>query len=197
MNTHILQVTQAMDFAANAHAHQRRKGSQSEPYVNHVTDVARILAEATGGEDIVLIIAALLHDTIEDQEVSHEQISGLFGIEVADLVQEVTDNMSIRKLERKLLQVANASRKSPRAKMLRIADKISNLNSILNDPPTHWDLNRKREYFEWAKQVVDGCRGVNAKLEALFDGTYQRRHELLESKTKNCTDHIIETRRAA
>ncbi|MBI3479346.1 MAG: HD domain-containing protein, partial [Nitrosomonadales bacterium] len=147
----IVRVAKALDFAARKHVHQRRKGELAEPYVNHVTDVARILAEATDGNDPTLVIAGLLHDTIEDQDVSHEELAGLFGREVADLVLEVTDDMSLPKPQRKLLQVANAPHKSARAKMLRIADKISNLNSILTSTPKHWSYTRRMQYFEWAK----------------------------------------------
>jgi (p)ppGpp synthase/HD superfamily hydrolase len=137
-----------------------------------------MLAEATEGRDTTLIIAGLLHDTIEDQHVRHEELNQLFSKEIGDLVLEVTDDMSIPKPQRKLLQVENAPHKSPRAKMLRIADKTSNLNSVLTSAPTHWDLERRREYFEWAKRVVDGCRGVNACLEAMFDAVYEKRSRL-------------------
>ena len=175
MGNDILMIAKAVDFSARKHVHQRRKGEMAEPYVNHVTDVARILAEATEGKNTTLIVAGLLHDTIEDQNVTHDELLNLFGKDVADLVLEVTDDMSIAKPERKLLQVANAPYKSAHAKMLRMADKISNLNSILTSAPKHWDYARRREYFEWAKRVVDGCRGVNARLEELLDATYQKR----------------------
>jgi (p)ppGpp synthase/HD superfamily hydrolase len=169
-------ISRALDFAARKHVHQRRKGELAEPYVNHVTDVARILAEVTDGSEVTLIIAGLLHDTIEDQKIPHAELTDLFGKAVADLVLEVTDDMTIPKPERKLLQVANAPTRSTHAKMLRIADKISNLNSILTSPPKHWDISRRLEYFEWAKQVVAGCSGINTKLDQLFDATYQKRH---------------------
>ncbi len=154
--------------------------------------MAHLLALATDGQDATLIIAGLLHDTIEDQAVSHEELLNLFGREMADIVREVTDDMTIDKPQRKLLQVANAPLKSPRAKMLRIADKTSNLNSVLNSAPAHWDFDRKREYFEWAKKVVDGCRGVNAPLEALFDAAYHRRFEIQRPVSLN-TEPAVST----
>lgn len=175
MHHDILKISRAIDFAAKKHVHQRRKGELAEPYINHLTDVARMLAEATEGRDTTLIVAGLLHDTIEDQNVQHEELAQTFSREVADLVLEVTDDMTIAKPERKLLQVAYAPFKSQRAKMLRIADKTSNLNSVLTSAPVHWDLARRREYFEWAKRVVDGCRGVSPHLEALFDEAYAKR----------------------
>lgn len=178
MGHDIVRMAEALDFAATKHVHQRRKGELSEPYVNHVIEVARLIAVATEGNDPNLVIAALLHDTMEDQGVGYEELCERFGDDVANLVREVTDDMSIPKPERKLLQQRNASLQSPRAKMLRIADKTSNLHSLLNSPPKHWDMARKREYFEWARRVIDGCRGVNAKLEAVFDAAYQQRGDL-------------------
>lgn len=178
MHKDIVAIAKAVDFAARSHVNQRRKGQSAEPYVNHVTDVARMLAETTDGKDTTLIIAGLLHDTIEDTQVTHDELASQFSQDVADLVVEVTDNMKLPKPERKLLQVAAAPFKSPRAKMLRIADKTSNLYSLLTSPPPHWDYERRREYFEWAKRVVDGCRGHNSRLEALFDAAYERRFQV-------------------
>lgn len=178
MKKDILAITKALDFAARSHVGQRRKGQAAEPFVNHVTEVARLLAETTDGRDTALIIAGLLHDTLEDTRVTHAELAAQFGQDVADLVVEVTDNLNLPKPERKLLQVAAAPFKSPRAKMLRIADKTSNLHSLLNSPPPHWNYERRREYFEWAKRVVDGCRGHNARLEDLFDAAYERRFQV-------------------
>lgn len=171
-------MARALDFAASKHVHQRRKGILAEPYVNHLTDVARRLAEATQGTDVDLIIAGLLHDVMEDCGVRYEELSDLFGADVAALVKEVTDDISLPKSERKLKQVRFAASKSPRAKMLRLADKTSNLHSLLTSPPPHWDLTRRIAYFDWAKQVADNCRGVNPHLEAAFYETYQDRAKL-------------------
>jgi len=173
MNEDTLLIARALDFAARKHVDQRRKGEAEEPYINHVAEVASLLAEATGGEDAVLVAAGLLHDTIEDVGVTHAELARAFGLEVADLVQEVTDDKSLPKQERKRLQVEHAPHKSGRARQLKIADKTSNLRAIRNSPPKDWDENRKREYFDWAKQVVDGCRGVNARLEAAFDEAWK------------------------
>ncbi|MEO5373929.1 MAG: HD domain-containing protein [Alphaproteobacteria bacterium] len=162
----------AVDFAARRHVHQRRKGMAAEPYVNHVIEVAHLLAEATGGADLVLILGGLLHDTIEDTGTTHDEIANAFGREVADLVAEVTDDKSLPKAERKRLQVETAPHKSIRARMVKLADKISNLRAITTSPPADWSLERRRAYFVWAAQVVDGCRGVSPVLEADFDRAY-------------------------
>ena len=173
MSRTVVDLARALDFAARKHRDQRRKGAASEPYINHPAEVARLVAEATAGVDPVLVIAALLHDTIEDTETTMDELAREFGAEVASLVAEVTDDKSLPKAERKQLQVKNAPHKSPRAKLIKVADKTSNLRSIVASPPADWSLQRQREYFDWAAQVVAGCRGINSKLEAQFDEAYK------------------------
>jgi GTP diphosphokinase / guanosine-3',5'-bis(diphosphate) 3'-diphosphatase len=173
MSTTVVDLARALDFAARKHRDQRRKGAASEPYINHPAEVARLVAEATAGSDPVLVLAALLHDTIEDTKTTKDELAHEFGQEVANLVAELTDDKRLPKAERKRLQVTNAPHKSPQAKLIKIADKISNLRAILASPPTDWDDARKREYFAWAGKVVAGCRGLNRTLEDQFDEAYQ------------------------
>jgi len=173
MSLDVVKVARALDYAARKHVGQRRKGEAKEPYVNHLAEVAYLLAEATNGDDTNLVIAGLLHDCIEDQGVTHEELVELFGADVADLVRDVTDDKTLLKAERKRLQVERAPHKSDRAKMLKIADKTSNLRAIAVSPPSGWDEQRKRDYFAWALAVVAGCRGVNAFLEEKFDEAYR------------------------
>jgi guanosine-3',5'-bis(diphosphate) 3'-pyrophosphohydrolase len=166
-------LTKAFLFAAQKHAGQKRKGENQEPYVNHLIEVVDILARHTGGTDVDLLCAGALHDSMEDQGVTHAELVREFGKAVADIVQECTDDKSLEKAERKRLQIEHAPHKSTSARMLKMADKISNLNSILNSPPPDWSDTRKLEYFEWSKKVVDGCRGINAGLEAEYDRMYK------------------------
>lgn len=165
-------ITKAAHFAAVKHVHQRRKGERQEPYINHLVEVSEILAQCTDDQDV--IVAGMLHDTLEDTETTYEELVQEFGVNIANIVREVTDDRTLPKAERKRLQVQNAPHKSDQAKMIKIADKISNLRSILNTPPAGWDNNRKREYFDWAKQVVDGCAEINGKLECKFKAVYGR-----------------------
>lgn len=164
-----LRLARALDFAARMHAHHRRKGAAQEPYVNHLAEVARLLAEATDGADTNLIMAGLLHDTVEDTETTFDDLEREFGPDVAGLVREVTDDKSQPKAERKRRQIQSAPQASDRAKMLKLADKISNLRSMVDSPPAGWEDDRIVEYYRWAKRVAAGCRGVNERLEALFD----------------------------
>jgi GTP diphosphokinase / guanosine-3',5'-bis(diphosphate) 3'-diphosphatase len=164
-----LRVLRAADAAARWHVHQRRKGPAEEPYINHLVEVAMLVAEATDGTDTNLVIAALLHDAIEDSEVPKEMIAEIFGEDVASIVAEVTDDKGIPKAERKLKQIETAATKSPRAKILKLADKTSNLRAIAASPPSDWSVKRRIEYVRWAKDVAKGLRGVNQRLEDQFD----------------------------
>ena len=168
----VLKIARAVHFAALKHTNQKRKGKDAEPYINHLAEVAATLAVHTKGQDPNLVVAGLLHDTLEDTQTTYEELVSGFGQDVADLVKEVTDDKGLPKAERKRLQVENTPHKSVRAKMLIIADKLSNLKAILNNPPQNWPPERKREYFDWAKQVVDGCNGVNRGLEEVFAKLY-------------------------
>ncbi len=168
MSSDISRITRALEFACRKHVHQRRKGEHGEPYVNHLAEVAHLVAEATGGNDANLVIAALLHDCVEDQGVTAAELAAAFGDDVAGLVMEVTDDKKIPKDERKLAQVQHAARISARARVLKIADKTANLRSIQHSPPA-WPLTRKHRYFAWAQAVVAGARGVNPMIDAAFD----------------------------
>ena len=166
----------ALEFAAGRHRTQKRKGEDQSPYINHPIQVASLLANEGGERDPVLLTAAILHDVIEDtvdtQEEKEElikQISELFGEQVLSLTLEVTDDKSLDKQERKRLQIENAPHKSDNAKKLKIADKIMNIQDITNNPPTWWSVQRIIEYFDWAEKVVAGLRGVNKRLEDMFD----------------------------
>jgi (p)ppGpp synthase/HD superfamily hydrolase len=168
-----INVLKAADAAARWHVHQRRKGAAKEPYINHLLEVGLLVADATKGKDPNLVIAALLHDAIEDCEVPRELIAATFGSDVADIVAEVTDDKTLEKGERKKRQVEDAHKKTDRAKILKLADKTSNLLALAASPPPDWSVRRKMEYVEWARNVAKGLRGVSAKLETQFDDAAQ------------------------
>jgi|SRR5262249_33418534 len=153
-----LLVLKAADAAARWHVHHRRKGPAEEPYINHLLEVAMLVAEATGGNDTNLVIAALLHDAIEDSEVPRELIAETFGEDVACLVEEVTDDKALPKGMRKQKQVESAPTKSTRAKMLKLADKTSNLRAVASSPASDWSVKRRMGYVQWAKQVAGASR---------------------------------------
>jgi len=161
----------AVNFAADKHRDQRRKGVELSPYINHPIQVAELITRVGGVDDLTVLIAAILHDTIEDTETNFDEIENVFGSEVRDLVAEVTDDKSLPKAERKKRQVEHTARISDRAKLIKIADKTCNVRDIAHSPPEDWNMRRRIGYLKWAGQVVDGCRGTNQRLERYFDET--------------------------
>ncbi len=170
-------IVKALSFAAQKHRDQRRKGADASPYINHPIALADVLCNEAGVTDPVTICAALLHDTVEDTETTPAEIEQAFGPEICGVVMEVTDDKELPKLERKRRQVENAGKLSPRARLVKLADKISNLRDILSHPPADWPLERRQRYFDWAKAVIDGLRGTHPCLEGEFDRVYSQRPE--------------------
>jgi guanosine-3',5'-bis(diphosphate) 3'-pyrophosphohydrolase len=172
---HMNNVIKAIAFAADKHRNQRRKDADASPYINHPIALANVLANEADVEDERVLVAAVLHDTIEDTETSEQELVRVFGKDVAEIVLEVTDDKSLPKDERKRLQIEHAPHVSRRAKLVKLADKICNLRDIAASPPADWAAERKQEYFDWAKAVVDGLRGVHPALEHVFDEAYKAR----------------------
>ena len=162
-------ILKALAFSAHKHRDQRRKDAQASPYINHPIGLANVLRNEGGIRDEMVICAALLHDTVEDTETAPEELEREFGKRICRIVLEVTDDTRLPKQERKRLQIEQAPHISRRAKLVKLADKICNLRDVAHSPPDRWDLARRQQYFDWAKQVVDGLRGVNARLERAFD----------------------------
>ena len=165
----------ALAFAAHKHRDQRRKDPGASPYINHPIALADVLVNEGGVTDVEVLCAALLHDTVEDTATTPEELAGAFGERVAGIVAEVTDDQTLPKAERKRLQVEHAGELSQEAKLVKLADKICNLRDVAERAPPSWDLARRREYFDWAKRVVDGLRGAHPQLEAAFDAAYGMR----------------------
>lgn len=172
-STPAVALARAYHFAAVRHVAQRRKGDAAEPYMNHLTEVAELVAEATDGADLPVLIAAVLHDTLEDTDTSYTELARLFGPAVADLVREVTDDKTLPKQRRKDLQIHHAAAASSGAKVIKMADKIANLRSLATSPPADWDAQRIAAYGQWAARVVEHCREANPRLAEQFDAALQ------------------------
>lgn len=177
-------ILKALHFAAEKHRDQRRKDIEASPYINHPIEVAELLARVGRITDPVVLQAALLHDTIEDTQTTPEELEQVFGPEVSRVVQEVTDDKGLPKSERKRLQVVHASQLSDRARQIKIADKISNVQSVTKTPPAHWSLERRMEYLNWTEQVVAGCRGSNEALEKFYDQALESGRRFLNAEQK-------------
>jgi guanosine-3',5'-bis(diphosphate) 3'-pyrophosphohydrolase len=172
-------VLKALHFAADMHKSGNRKGVAREPYVNHVIEVAELLARIGGIKNAATLQAAILHDIVEDTPVTFDDVERGFGSEVRRIVEEVTDDQELPKAERKRLQVEKAPRLSEAAKTIKIADKISNVRGIMLSPPADWSLERRNEYVDWAERVVAGCRGCNARLEEYYDNVVRECRQAL------------------
>jgi (p)ppGpp synthase/HD superfamily hydrolase len=164
----LAQLLTALQFAARKHRTQKRKDAEASPYINHPIEVATILA-THGVTDMATLVAAVLHDTIEDTRTTPEELEQQFGPEVRAIVLEVTDDKRLPRAERKRLQIEHARHRSPRAKLVKLADKIANVRDVTAMPPAGWDVARRREYLDWTEQVVEGCRGSHAALEDYYD----------------------------
>ncbi|KAM5292909.1 guanosine-3',5'-bis(diphosphate) 3'-pyrophosphohydrolase MESH1 isoform 2-T2 [Ctenodactylus gundi] len=150
MGSEVAQLLEAADFAARKHRQQRRKDPEGTPYINHPIGVARILTHEAGVTDIAVL-------------------------QVRRLVEEVTDDKTLPKLERKRLQVEQASHSSPGAKLVKLADKLYNLRDLNRCTPEGWSEHRVQEYFEWAAQVVKGLQGTNQQLEDALQQIFTER----------------------
>lgn len=169
-------ISRAEAFAREVHASQTRKGEAAEPYIIHLEDVAALLVSAAA--PVETIAAGWLHDTIEDGHehgypVTLHDLAERFGWPVAAIVAEVSDDKAIPKALRKDLQIRHAPRASAAARMVKLADKISNLRAIIASPPAGWQHGRKVEYFGWAARVAAGCRGVAPVLDEAFARAYR------------------------
>jgi (p)ppGpp synthase/HD superfamily hydrolase len=171
MLTGLRLVSEAADLAAHRHTGQQRKGRGNEPYINHPAEVANLLAMATDGADAELVAAGWLHDTIEDTATTREELAQKFSQRVAAFVVEVTDDMTMPKDQRRQKQIVDAPKKSPGAKLIKIADKISNIRARIHPQPNQAERDDLIDYIAWAEKVVAGCRGVNAVLDRMFDET--------------------------
>ena len=175
MEKPVARILEALQFAALKHRDQRRKDLEASPYINHPIALANILWREGGVTDATVICAALLHDTIEDTQTTAAELRRHFGAKVAGIVLEVTDDKKLDKAVRKRLQIEHAPHLSRAAKLVKLADKISNVRDMNASPPAHWPLRRRREYFDWAKKVVDALRGVHPGLERVFDAAYSQK----------------------
>ena len=167
----VTRLCRALGYAAAAHANQRRKGAAQEPYLNHLIEVMELVCEATGGGDTDLLVAALLHDAIEDSGRTEADLTAAFGARVARIVAQNSDDMTLPKPERKARRIAAMADKPVDARIVKIADLISNLRAIDRSPPAGWTVDWRLGYLDGCKALVDAGRGANAALEAAFDST--------------------------
>lgn len=172
MSKQILLILKACEFAADKHRNQRRKDQARTPYINHPLAVVRVLAEEGGVKDAEILAAAILHDTLEDTQATLKELQKAFGRRVASMVAEVTDDKTLPKPVRKQRQIDHGPRKSKGAALIKVADKICNLRDLGQSPPTHWTVERKGKYIEWAREVVRALPIPRHRMRRVFDREY-------------------------
>lgn len=172
----------ALKFAAEKHKGQHRKGKDAAPYINHPIEVAEILARVGGVSDTDVLVAAILHDTLEDTHTTAAELRKIFGDNVMSLVKECTDDKELPKAERKRLQIEHAKDKTAGAKQIKIADKISNLAAMGSSPPVGWPQERIVEYIAWSEKVVKGLSGVNPRLEEFYSRVLEQTQKQVGGK---------------
>jgi len=180
--TDLQRLAAALDYAAHQHRNQRRKGEEQVPYINHPINLLHVLAVEAQITDADVLCAAVLHDVIEDcagdaaERAAHAaEIERLCGARVLHIVREVTDDKTLTKAARKRAQVEHAKHLSHAAKLVKLADKTVNLRDVANASPVGWPLRRRREYFDWAREVVEAIGPAHARLRRLFDDAFALR----------------------
>lgn len=175
----ILKIMKAAQFAALKHRNHRRKDDEASPYINHPITVALNIAEIGGVTDTEVLAAALLHDTLEDTNTTEAELMEVFGKNIAMYVKEVSDDKSLPKEERKRRQIEHAPDLSKGATLIKLSDKISNVEDILNSPPAAWSIDRRREYLKWAEDVLNQCPPVNEQLKQYLSTLIEKGKEQL------------------
>jgi hypothetical protein len=170
MPIEVQRLTKALAFAADAHRNQRRKGAGQEPYINHLIEVLDLVASVEC-DDMDVLVAALLHDVLEDTRTGYDDLAALFGARVARIVQENSDDMTLPKPERGRARLEAMSKKSREARLVKFADIISNLRAIAVSPPAGWSNDRRLGYLSSCRDLVNAGRGSNAAIERIFDDT--------------------------
>jgi GTP diphosphokinase / guanosine-3',5'-bis(diphosphate) 3'-diphosphatase len=171
----------AIKFASEKHRNQTRKDG-STPYINHPIEVMEILASLGRVDDVDVLAAAVLHDTIEDTGTTAEELRTVFGDKVTFFVQECTDDKSLPKADRKRLQEEHAPRLSEGAKQIKMADKVSNMRDMVECPPPDWTWERRSEYLNWCWRVYSGLKGANPELEQVFERRHAESRRLLDER---------------
>ena len=176
--THTL-ILKAAHFSAQKHSTQRRKDENASPYINHPISVALAIAQIGGVDDPEILAAALLHDTLEDTKTKPEELEAKFGKKVCEYVLDVSDDKTLLKDERKSRQIEHAKKISKGAALIKLGDKISNVTDVLKNPPVDWDINRRKEYLDWAEKVIENCPKVNDRMENKFQEIIKQGRETL------------------
>ena len=194
MASELRRLTRALAFAAEAHRNHRRKGASQEPYINHLIEVADLVASVEDG-DVDVLIAALLHDVLEDTGTGYDELAAAFGERVARIVKENSDDMTLPKPERQRVRLAGIGKKSREARLVKFADTISNLRAFAVSPPAGWSNDRRLGYLDSCRNLMDAGRGSNTKIERIFDDTAKAVEQAIRTEDLGDIDSSTSARR--
>ena len=178
--TSLQKLMYASYFSAQKHSEQRRKDIKKTPYINHPIEVSFFLTKH-GVVDTDVLCASLLHDTIEDTNTTKEELIEHFGKRVCDIVLECSDDKSLDSVSRKKLQIEHACSASIPARLVKLADKWSNISSLLKSPPSSWTKERIYGYVVWGRSVCTNAINLNDLSDQdkiIFDSIWKDMDEL-------------------
>lgn len=155
---------EALDFAAQRHSAQRRQGPDAAPYVNHLIEVATLLANVGRVDDVEVLIAAVLHDVLEDTPTTPSEVEAAFGSRVLSLVEALSDDPTLPRERRHELALLLLPGRSAFAKVIKLADLTSNIRVL----PQSWERARQREYLDWSERAAALCAAESPALAQVY-----------------------------
>lgn len=182
-------VMYACHFAAICHTKQRRKDQDKTPYINHPIEVANFLTHY-GVTDRDTICGALLHDVVEDTHGTEADIKQLFNDNVAKIVMECSDDKNLSKVQRKRLQITHALHISDQAKLVKLADKYSNIFGLLTNPPSSWSQEEIKGYVYWGMAVCRNLYGVNPSIDTALKNLFLRHNVDIDMSDDDLSQHL-------
>ncbi|MES2200572.1 MAG: HD domain-containing protein [Chlamydiota bacterium] len=158
-------ILQAVSFAAEKHKSQFRKNANKTPYVIHPIGVANHIVSIGNVYEVDVVIAALLHDVMDGTDATYEEIATYFGLKVVEYIQEVTGELTLSDKEQKKQQIIEAPHQSREVAIIKLADKLHNISTLIKDPSQGWSQDSLDGYFQWVHAVVDHLPDVNDPLK--------------------------------
>jgi (p)ppGpp synthase/HD superfamily hydrolase len=155
----------ALEYASKKHKGQIRKDPYKTPYIVHPMGVAKILWEEGNVRDVDVLVAALLHDTLEDTDATEFEIEGIFGSRVLSIVKEVSNDPRLSGQENKQRQIELAPFMSQEAKLVKLADRLCNIRDLQRSTPLNWSKEDIEHYFSWGEKLVRAFAGTDEQLE--------------------------------
>jgi len=155
----------ALEYASEKHMGKTRKDAEKTPYIVHPMGVAVILWQEANVRDIDVLVAALLHDTLEDTNATEAEIEGMFGGRVLSIVKELSNDRNLSGQENKQRQIEHAPLMSQEAKLVKLADRLYNIRDLQAKTPVTWSKEDVERYFSWAAKLLQGLAGTDEHLE--------------------------------